>query len=51
MAQPQYRLRIGELRVFYDVVGAEVQILAIVAKSDAESWLQKAGIHEEDSAD
>ena len=51
MAQPQYRLRVGELRVFYDVVGAEVQILAIVAKSDAERWLQEAGTHEEGRTD
>lgn len=51
MAQPQYRLRVGELRVFYDVIGAEVQILAIVAKFDAEQWLQEAGTHEEDRTD
>ena len=36
---PQYRLRIGEVRVFYDVSGTTVEILAIVAKSEAESWL------------
>jgi mRNA interferase RelE/StbE len=34
-----YRLRVGEVRVFYDVAGTTVEILAIVAKSDAESWL------------
>ena len=51
MAQPQYRLRVGEFRVFYDVVGVEVQILAIVAKSDAERWLREAGTHEEGSTD
>lgn len=43
LEQPQYRLRVGELRVFYDVIGAEVQILAIVAKPQAEQWLQEAG--------
>jgi mRNA interferase RelE/StbE len=36
---PQYRLRAGEVRVFYDVSGKTVEILAIVAKSEAESWL------------
>ena len=36
---PQYRLRVGEVRVFYDVSGKTVEILAIVAKSEAESWL------------
>jgi mRNA interferase RelE/StbE len=37
--RPQYRLRVGEVRVFYDVSGATVEILAIVAKSEAEQWL------------
>jgi mRNA-degrading endonuclease RelE of RelBE toxin-antitoxin system len=41
-AKPQYRLRVGDLRVFYDVVESEVQILAIVAKSEAASWLENA---------
>ena len=39
LLRPQYRLRIGEVRVFYDVSGTTVGILAIVAKSEAESWL------------
>jgi len=39
LRRPQYRLRVGEARVFYDVSGASVEILAIVAKSEAESWL------------
>jgi mRNA-degrading endonuclease RelE of RelBE toxin-antitoxin system len=37
--RPQFRLRVGEVRVFYDVSGAVVEILAIVAKSEAEQWL------------
>ena len=37
--RPQYRLRVGEVRVFYDVSGTTVEILAIVAKSEAELWL------------
>jgi len=49
MAQPQYRLRVGDVRVFYDVVGAEVRILAVVAKSQAERWLQKAGTPDEEN--
>ncbi len=36
LRRPQYRLRVGEVRVFYDVSGATVEILAIVAKSEAE---------------
>ena len=39
MLRPQYRLRVDEVRVFYDVSGATVEVLAIVAKSEAESWL------------
>jgi mRNA-degrading endonuclease RelE of RelBE toxin-antitoxin system len=39
LRQPQYRLRVGEIRIFYDVTGTMVQILAIVNKSEADSWL------------
>jgi mRNA-degrading endonuclease RelE of RelBE toxin-antitoxin system len=43
LSQPQYRLRVGDIRVFYDVVGQSVQVLAIVAKSDARAWLEEMG--------
>ena len=43
LLRPQYRLRVGEIRVFYDVSGTTVQILAIVAKSEAEAWLAQFG--------
>jgi hypothetical protein len=33
--------RIGEHRIFYDVTDQAVEILAIVSKSEAESWLRK----------
>lgn len=39
LLRPQYRLRVGEVRVFYDVSGAKVEILAIVAKLEADTWL------------
>jgi mRNA interferase RelE/StbE len=39
LRRPQYRLRVGEVRVFYDVSGTTVEVLAIVAKSEAELWL------------
>ena len=39
LRRPQYRLRVGEVRVFYDISDATVEILAVVAKSEAESWL------------
>ena len=37
LTHPQYRLRVDDLRVFYDVEGEEVRVLAIVAKSDADA--------------
>src|SRR5712692_7806654 len=41
--RPQYRLRVDEIRVFYDVSGSTVEILAMVAKSHAASWLASLG--------
>lgn len=41
--RPQYRLRVGEIRVFYDIVEATVDVLAIVPKSKAAEWLEKIG--------
>jgi mRNA interferase RelE/StbE len=43
LARPQYRLRVGEVRVFYDVAEATVEILAIVSKSEADLWLAQFG--------
>src|SRR3954453_23409199 len=43
LLRPQYRLRIDEVRVFYDVSGTAVEVLAIVPKSEAESWLAQFG--------
>ena len=43
LARPQYRLRVEEVWVFYDVAGNTVEILAIVAKSEAETWLTQFG--------
>ncbi len=43
LSKPQYRLRVGEVRVFYDVTSDTVEVLAIVAKSEAESWLAQFG--------
>ncbi len=41
--RPQYRLRVGEVRVFYDVLNETVEVLAIVAKSQAAAWLKRHG--------
>jgi mRNA interferase RelE/StbE len=43
LSRPQYRLRIGELRIYYDVSSTTVEILAIVEKSKSVEWLKKAG--------
>jgi mRNA interferase RelE/StbE len=39
LRRPHYRLRVDDVRIFYDVSGATVEVLAIVAKSEAASWL------------
>jgi mRNA-degrading endonuclease RelE of RelBE toxin-antitoxin system len=46
LRQPQYRLRVGEIRVFYDVIENDVHVLAVVAKSRASEWLNDKGIKE-----
>jgi mRNA interferase RelE/StbE len=43
LSHPQYRLRVEDVRVFYDVRQATVEVLAIVPKADAEAWLAHAG--------
>jgi mRNA-degrading endonuclease RelE of RelBE toxin-antitoxin system len=43
ITRPQYRLRVGEIRVFYDVTVQAVEILAIIPKSEATAWLQEMG--------
>jgi mRNA interferase RelE/StbE len=43
LAHPQYRLRVDEVRVFYDVMHTTVEILAIVKKSEVEAWLAQYG--------
>jgi mRNA interferase RelE/StbE len=43
ISRPQYRLRVGDFRVFYDIAGGTVEVLAVVAKSEAESWLARVG--------
>jgi mRNA interferase RelE/StbE len=43
LERPQYRLRVDEVRVFYDVAKGTVQVLAVVSKAQAEDWLQAHG--------
>ncbi len=43
ITHPQYRLRVGDIRVFYDIDGHNVEILSIVPKSEAAGWLGSIG--------
>lgn len=43
LSRPQYRLRVGDIRIFYDVAEQTVEVLAIMRKSEAASWLAKFG--------
>ena len=43
LRRPQYRLRVGGDRVFYDISGSTVEFLAIVTKLAAEAWLRQFG--------
>src|SRR5437773_5489023 len=43
LSQPQYRLRVGEVRLLYDVTDEAVEILAIVTKAEAARWLAEHG--------
>ncbi len=53
MEWPQYRLRIGDIRAFYDVFymneGGVVEVLAIREKSEAMNWLAEYGEKTDDS--
>ncbi len=44
LSHPQYRLRVGDVPVFYDVVGSTVEVLAMVDKADASAWLIREGL-------
>jgi len=43
VSKPQFRLRVGEIRVFYDVTHEAVEVLAIVTKAEAQEWLEEEG--------
>ena len=50
-SRPQYRLRVGDdIRVFYDVAEAVVEVLGIVPKSEAREWLERYGEDDETSS-
>ena len=41
LRQPEYRLRVPDFRIFYDVAEAEVCVLAVVAKQLTDEWLEQ----------
>ena len=43
MRRPQYRLRVGDVRVFYDVSDKAIEVLAVVHKKEAQAWLDREG--------
>lgn len=49
LRQPQYRLRVDDIRVFYDVTETQVQILAVVTKEQAQGWLDEQGTRNDDA--
>ncbi len=44
LRQPEYRLRVADFRVYYDVADLEVHILAVLAKAQTYDWLQRHGL-------
>lgn len=43
LSKPQFRLRVEDIRIFYDVEESTVTVHAIVLKSEAASWLAQFG--------
>ena len=48
LRQPQYRLRVEKIRVFYDVNDEQgrVEVLGFVMKPDTVQWLENHGVPE-----
>ena len=46
LSRPQFRLRVGEVRIFYDVRESTVEVLAVVPKSGVADWLKREGTPE-----
>ena len=43
LSRPQFRLRVDDTRVFYDITDKAVEVLAIISKAQAEAWLAEHG--------
>lgn len=48
LRHPQYRLRVGEFRVYYDVNDEmrRVEVLGVVRKPESDDWLREHGVPE-----
>ena len=48
LRQPQYRMRVDEMRVFYDVNDRmnRVEVLGLVDKANTPEWLELHGVRE-----
>lgn len=44
MDHPEFRLRLAPYRIFYDVIGSTVVVLAIVPKNETAEWLGEHGV-------
>jgi mRNA-degrading endonuclease RelE of RelBE toxin-antitoxin system len=43
LSHPQYRFRVDDLRVFYDIAENDVVVLAIMSKEKTDEWLNEHG--------
>jgi mRNA-degrading endonuclease RelE of RelBE toxin-antitoxin system len=43
LSSPQYRLRVDDYRIYYDIRGNIVGIIALVSKKGSISWLEREG--------
>ena len=43
LRHPQFRLRVEDIRVFYDVIDMDMVIIAIMPKKETIQWLEEHG--------
>ncbi|MFH1909462.1 MAG: type II toxin-antitoxin system RelE/ParE family toxin [Chloroflexota bacterium] len=46
LSSPQYRLRVDEYRIYYDITGHTIEIIAVVLKEQSAIWLEREGMKE-----
>jgi mRNA-degrading endonuclease RelE of RelBE toxin-antitoxin system len=51
LRHPQYRLRVDDIRIFYDVQEQVVEVLAIITKLEADACLARFGELEQGASD